>query len=1177
MFFSSRPPGMRCGLMLMVASLVWVSGVASQTPSRLNEGKFGKALELGRDGRYLVIPWKAAVEKRPITIEAWVCLTAFDGYNILFAAAPKSGAHWEVYTAPTNGEVSVYIPQVGDHRSGVLLERGRWHFLSFRLEEKAFSLFVDGKKALGKEFPNALVFDQSALMVGRIETDGMSMTGSIDDLRITYSTQSLEGYVPEGPAQAREGDLALFSFDEIDEQKEVVPNAMGVNAGPEAAIHDGLSIPKGDRFLDEVQEEAFSKSTLHGDEFVEYDSTLPKTEVQAQRARIQPEAVPSQRISLDGEWMLKESAPRLAADLKAQRLKPEESEGVKNRWFKEGFDRSGWRKVTVPTSVQSALMRIGEIENPLLGDNTWKELHEFGEPKDFAWHHRKTRIEQKDWWFARSFTVPSEWKDKSIRLSFDGIDYAGSIYVNGNPLGYHAGMFGGPDLDISRLVRFDAPNEVVVRVDSIPESWFGILKGSPGWGWHYGHLVSLGIWRSVWLETVPQIEIQHPYVHTLSLKDGQAELMVEYTLQNASAQAQSTEVSFEIRGETFESKPLLLSSQVKTPSGRSRYQTRVKVADAKPWWPMNYGDPDLYKITVSVTPLGSARPVSNQESLFGIRTIEMHPLRGQAEEKDYRWQFVINGIPMFIKGANWCWSDPMLELDPVKYEHILELARRAGVQMFRSWGGGIIETDEFYRLCDKKGLMVYQEFPYCWMPPDFPLTDPRVLDDQVSRVVQRLRNHPSLIMWGGGNENVEISGADEGLFLVGRRCRQYDPSRPFHRTSPWGGSFHNWGVFHNGLPYDTGFTQNPSVFYGEFGTPSMNNYEETALYLGEERLKQWPPAQDDGAVQMHMNQFGYGDMAKVMRYCDYGPIKSWKDYIEYSQMAQGDEIRFTANFQRAGSYLNKSGLWFYKMTDLFPGHSWAVVGFYGHPKLSYYQAKHVYQPQAAFAFTEKLNWEPNEPFTTTLHVSNDSTKPLENAVVRAVVYGSDLLEQWSKEYPVASVKTAERLELERVTAELDPGKIKPFLLAVSMRDREGNLISDQWSWFNYQVKTEATKKVEEIPAWGWPHERAPEAFEAYGNLPEARLLTLPKAQLQAAFSQKERAGSIRVKNLGQVPAFNVIIDGFPGGYGNLLDDNSFSLYPGEERTLSFETAQGVAVKGLNVRAWNAESVAISQE
>jgi hypothetical protein len=396
----------------------------------------------------------------------------------------------------------------------------------------------------------------------------------------------------------------------------------------------------------------------------------------------------------------------------------------------------------------------------------------------------------------------------------------------------------------------------------------------------------------------------------------------------------------------------------------------------------------------------------------------MRPLRGAKPERDYRWQFVVNNVPMFIKGANWCWSDPMLECDPAKYEHLLELARRGGIQMFRAWGGGIIETDEFYRLCDEKGIMVYQEFPFCWGPPTFPMTNPVVTDQQVSRVVKRLRNHPALVMWGGGNENAHVIGADEGLFLVGRRCRQMDPSRPFHRTSPWGGSMHNWYVYHGGGPIDSGFMSNSMPFFGEFGVPSMTCMQEWPKFLPIEKAAVWPPKQDDGGLIGHIHQYGYGDMAKVMRYADYGPITSWKDYIEYSQMAQGDAIAFATNMQRAGSYLNKGGLWFYKFTELFPGHSWGVVGFYGQPKLAYYRAKQFFAPQAAFAQAEKYDWEPGEIFRASLHVNNDTNKPLENAVSRAVIYGSDLSELWSSETKVPALAASSRAQLDWIETKL---------------------------------------------------------------------------------------------------------------------------------------------------------------
>jgi len=144
---------------------------------------------------------------------------------------------------------------------------------------------------------------------------------------------------------------------------------------------------------------------------------------------------------------------------------------------------------------------------------------------------------------------------------------------------------------------------------------------------------------------------------------------------------------------------------------------------------------------------------------------------------------------------------------------------------------------------------------------------------------------------------------------------------------------------------------------------------------------------------------------------------------------------------------------------------------------------------------------------------------------------------------------------------------------VSLRDSKGRIISDQWQWFNFRAKTDAVRELEKIPAWGWPHDRAPEAFKAYGELPEARLLRLPKTKLSASLLRDGKHGTITVRNEGPLPAFNVIIDGFPLNYGNYLADNSFSLYPNEERTIRFDLASAnEPLEGLQVRAWNAGPV-----
>jgi len=1145
---------------------------------RLVEGKFGRAVKLGSNGRSIKINLGNKMKSLPLTFECWIKIDSFNSYNILLSAARKSGAHWEIYTLPSSGRLAVYIPQTSDFVSESTPVLGKWHFIAFRMKENGFKLYLDGRNILNIDRQKKLVFDDSPLLVGAIAGETLQFNGAIDELKISRSTSSLEGYVPKNPFTADKTTLCLFHFDKL--KGDIMSNTVSTNKVAQAVINDLYVIPDENAdFLDEVQDEDYASSTLSGDAMVEYESTLPVKKIKAELLDSPVCNKQQPNMSLNGEWLMKGCETRKEPLLKLQGFNPEESEGVKSGWYKEGFDRSDWHKVTVPTTVQNALLKLGETEDPFWDDNTFNELQKHGWPKDYAgWTMRKTRVEQQDWWFARPFVPPESWKKRRVELYFDGVDYAGSFYLNGKSLGYHAGMFGGPGYDVTKLLRFGETNEIVVRIDAINDSWYGRLKGSPGWGWHYGHLVSLGIWRDVELRCIPEVELKSPFVNTSTISKKAADLKIEYYLENHSPETRDLDVKFSISGKNFSGKTFSFRNKVTVPYGLSKFETEFVLKYPKLWWPMNYGTQNLYNLQMTVSNAKSGELLDSKEDSFGVRTVRMMPLAGQKEETDYKWQFVINNVPMFIKGANWCWPDPMLQRDPEKYRHMVELIRRAGVQMLRCWGGGIIESDLFYDLCDEKGIMIYQEFPYCWGPPDFPMTDAAVLDQQVSRVVKRKRNHPSLVMWGGGNENLQISGNDEGLFLVGRRCRQYDPTRPFHRTSPWGGSFHNWKVFHNGLPIDSGFINNPSVFYSEFGLPSMNNYDSCLKFLPEEKLEKWPPAQSDGGIVMHMNQFSISDIVKVMRYCDYGPITNWKTYINYSQMAQGDEISFVINLQRAGSYFNKGGIWFYKISDLFPGHSWGIVGYYGKPKLSYYRVKQFTAPQAAFAHAEKYKWPANESFKASLYVNNDSGKELRNARVKAVIYGSDLKPQWQKEYQVESVGISRRYDLENIKVKLDPEKMKPFLLAVTMFDDKGKMLSDQWYWYNFRFKTGKVKKAEEIPAWGYPADKAPEAFEAYGSLPEARLLDLPRTKLSAKLKLNKNKGVITVKNETGLPAFNVLIDNFPHEFGNFLNDNSFHLHPGETRDIEFTVRNPLcSMENLTVKAWNADAVKVVGE
>ena len=1143
-------------MFIIIFALVVHSASARPFNTYLVDGKFGKALDLS-GGRQVTIPIKGLMNHPIIKFEFWTKLSQKTNYNILLATAPKDGRHWEIYTeapgvAPIPGVIALYMPQLPDPilRSTIDITDNKWHYVAFEVNERRVQLSLDGATVIDVTSPNPLRWDNSPLKIGGVEKEQLGCTGYIDELKISADAHDPDGYIPSTQPALDANTFHLYRFDRMNGT--TVPDEMPKGKAVDGILADEYTMPEGNVFLDEVQDEEYRSSGLYGDAKIEDESKLPVYTVKAEPYNGVISNLGFLNNRLNGEWLMKEcDAPSKAG---------ESSPGILNDWWKDGFDRSSWRRVTVPTTVQSALVKSGELADPFWNTNTYDELINFGTPKDQPWHYRKTRIEQKEWWFAKKFTLNKSLKGANLRLYFDGIDYSGSVYLNGKSLGYHAGMFGGPTFDVTGLVRFDAPNELVVRLDKTAENWTGILKGSPGFGWHYGHLISTGIWRDVSIRTVRPVEVSDPYVITKSISKNKAVLSIEYYVTSREKQTAAHQIVAMINCTTGKSKAIIFTNKIQVAFGRTRYRTELVVDNPQLWWPMNYGKANLYSLDI-----GLANEGFRDATQFGIRTIKMEPIAGTRPKMDYRWKFVINGQPIFIKGANWCWSDPMLQVSRDKYERILELARRGGIEMFRAWGGGIIETDDFYRACDAKGLMVYQEFPYCWGPPPFPATDAAVLDQQVSQVVKRLRNHPSLIMWGGGNENGLNPGGDEALFLVGRRCRQYDPSRPYHRTDPWGGSAHNWSVFHGGAPIDSGYRAMTSVFYGEYGLPSMPNRSSVLRFLPEAALNKWPIDDSDHGVIAHLNQFMPFDLLKTLKYADYGPVNNWDTYINYSQMAQGDWLRYAAENQRAGSNENKSGFWFYKFTDLFPGHSWAVVDFYGTPKLSYFRAKQTCRPQSAFAISPKLDWMPDESFVASLHVSNDTMTPLKGAKVKAVIFGSDLSVMWSKTYTLPAIHLNTRQDLGVLNLKLDPARMKPFIMAVNMIDSKGKMISDQWYWFNFKSKTPDVLEWEKAPS----PDKGAQGFAVYAEENDAHLLNLPKTTLSVRTTQKESQGYIIVKNDGSVPAFNVIIDDFPDGDWNLLDDNSFCLWPSEERKIGYELDGRTSLAGVTIHAWNA--------
>ncbi len=304
--------------------------------------------------------------------------------------------------------------------------------------------------------------------------------------------------------------------------------------------------------------------------------------------------------------------------------------------------------------------------------------------------------------------------------------------------------------------------------------------------------------------------------------------------------------------------------------------------DARPWWPFGYGPQPLYRVEAGVD--GSARTAT-----FGIRTVEMRALPEVSGDDVYDWQFVVNGRPLFLKGANWCFTDPMARRGFDVDRHLLDLCVRANLQMLRPGAAAPSRATPSTMSATAAASSCSRSSPSAsgWMP-----REPRSRPSTSRRRASSDASAPPVARdVGGGNENPETVSGDDLLTVVGTRVRQYDPSRPFHRTDPWGGSEHFYGVYHEGQPVNAYATHIPAGVRGEYGLSSQCDLDSMARFLDPSLLEQWPPPAH-GAILQHQAQFSLFDLFKQARYAHYGPLTDWATFVEYSQLAQGDALRF---------------------------------------------------------------------------------------------------------------------------------------------------------------------------------------------------------------------------------------------------------------------------------------------
>ena len=435
------------------------------------------------------------------------------------------------------------------------------------------------------------------------------------------------------------------------------------------SILSGFPVQAG-KSLDEIDRESFAAKYILSE--LPGISMIPVSSVDTVRNR--------EYFSLDGIWLMAEGGDEKL------RLKDVWTDAV---------------EAVVPGSVHTALLMNRIIPDPYIGQND-----SIAEQQSY-----------KTWWFSKKFTL-NEPLENPI-LSFGGVANRCTVWLNGKKLGSHEGMFGGPDFAVKKYLKKE--NTLVVKLDPIPqmflgnwppnanESWKYTVVFNCVYGWHYAQIPSLGIWRSVKLESQAPVEIEAPFVSTRSL---QGDMRLAVTLKKINAPLKG-KLQIRVVPKNFEGAPQFFEHEINSSKKTEQFSFDFKIDAPRLWWPNDMGEQSLYDMTVAFIPRNGARPDVEKTS-FGIRTIDMAPFPGGEREDRYNWTFVINGKPMFVKGTGWCTMDALMDFSREKYDRLLSIAKSQHIQMMRAWGGGLPETDDFYELCDKYGIMVIQEWPTAW-------------------------------------------------------------------------------------------------------------------------------------------------------------------------------------------------------------------------------------------------------------------------------------------------------------------------------------------------------------------------------------------------------------------------------------------------------------------------------
>lgn len=609
-----------------------------------------------------------------------------------------------------------------------------------------------------------------------------------------------------------------------------------------------------------------------------------------------------------------------------------------------------WMNAQVPGTVHTDLMSLGMIPDP------YYRMQE----NDVQW------VDTCAWEYRKEFRLPADWKNfQTVELIAEGLDTFAAVTLNGTVIADTENMFIEHRIDIKQYLQkgkntisivFHSPTE---RSKTL-ESKYGRLfvdiepwrvyarKAQYSFGWDWGpKLTTSGIWRSIYIEARNDARLRDPFVKTIAIDDNHA--IVGCSVSAERDRDKTYTLNIIISGDDRVIEQSLLFEY-------DEAACRIDIPQPRLWWPNGCGEAYLYHSVFQLMDDGG-NIVDTVETDFGIRMVRL--IR---EKDDIGESFIleINGHKIFSKGANWIPADNFIPRIPdQKYERLLRLAADAHMNTIRVWGGGIYEQKIFYDLCDRLGLMVWQDFMFaCGEYPEHPDFISGV-ETEAAQNIKRLRNHPSIVLWCGNNECEylycnknpgcnpdDMKGAVLFRDVLKNVCEQTDDTRPYWRSSPFGtgypndvsnGNHHQWEVWSNWKDYRQ-YEQTRPRFVTEFGFQGPANratFEEVTIEKDrhfQSKVMEHHNKQVEGTERLYKFQSSH-----------YKVTDDFRTFIHHGQLVQANALKFAVEHWRRSKFVT-AGAIYWQLNDCWPVSSWSVIDGSLRPKAAYYYSKRFFAP-----------------------------------------------------------------------------------------------------------------------------------------------------------------------------------------------------------------------------------------